>query len=68
MMISTVSGSFGKFDASVESANDDFKDAHFTFNAEIDSINTKNSDRDTHLKSDDFFYAEKHPHLSFKSK
>ena len=68
MMISTVSGSFGKFDASVVSANDNFKDAQFTFNAEIDSINTKNDDRDTHLKSDDFFNVEKHPQLTFKSK
>ncbi|RXJ46010.1 YceI family protein [Gelidibacter gilvus] len=68
MMISTVTGSFGEFDAHVESADDTFKDAKFSFSAKIDSINTKNSDRDKHLKSDDFFNAEKHPNLSFKSK
>lgn len=68
MMISTVTGSFGEFEAHVESADDTFKDARFSFSAKIDSISTKNSDRDTHLKSDDFFNADKHPNLSFRSK
>ena len=68
MMISTVTGSFEKFDGKVETSNDDFKNAKFTFSAEIDSVNTNNKDRDNHLKSDDFFGAEKHPKLTFKSK
>src|SRR5690554_4754674 len=68
MMISTVTGSFEQFDAQLEAADDTFKDANFTFSAKIDSIKTKNSDRDTHLKSDDFFNAEKFPQLPFKSK
>ncbi|QQX76262.1 MULTISPECIES: YceI family protein [Aequorivita] len=68
MMISTVTGSFEKFDGKIETSEDDFKDAHFTFYAEIDSINTNNKDRDTHLKSDDFFGAENNPELTFKSK
>jgi polyisoprenoid-binding protein YceI len=68
MMISTVTGSFGEFDATVEAADDTFKDAQFSFHAKVDSISTKNSDRDTHLKSDDFFNAEKFPQLTFKSK
>ena len=68
MMISTVSGSFEKFDGKVETSSDDFKDAKFHFTAEIDSINTKNTDRDNHLKSDDFFGAEKYPELTFVSK
>lgn len=68
MMISTVTGSFEKFDGKVETSNDDFKNAKFTFLAEIDSVNTNNKDRDNHLKSDDFFGAEKHPKLTFTSK
>ncbi|SHF45113.1 Polyisoprenoid-binding protein YceI [Salegentibacter echinorum] len=68
MMISTVSGSFSEFEGEVEAADDSFKDAKFKFNAKIDSISTKNNDRDTHLKSEDFFNAEKHPHLTFESK
>jgi len=68
MMISTVTGSFEKFDGKVETAVDDFKNAQFSFSAEIDSVNTNNLDRDTHLKSDDFFGAEKNPKLTFVSK
>lgn len=68
MMISTVTGSFGEFDATVEADKENFEDAKFSFNTKIDSINTKNGDRDTHLKSEDFFHAEKHPTLSFESK
>ena len=67
MMISTVTGSFEKFDASIESESDDFINADFNFSAQIDSINTKNSNRDTHLKSDDFFNAEAYPQMTFKS-
>ncbi|MDC7999958.1 YceI family protein [Aequorivita todarodis] len=68
MMISTVSGSFEKFDGKVETPNDDFKNGKFSFSAEINSVNTNNKDRDTHLKSDDFFGAEKNPQLTFKSR
>lgn len=68
MMISTVTGSFGEFDAHVEAADDTFKNAKFDFNAKVDSISTKNSDRDAHLKSDDFFNAEKFTELKFQSK
>lgn len=68
MMISTVTGSFADFDATVEADKENFEDAKFSFNTKIDSINTKNGDRDTHLKSEDFFNAEKYSTLSFKSK
>lgn len=68
MMISTVTGSFEKFGGNVITATDDFKNANFSFSAEIDSVNTNNKDRDTHLKSDDFFGADKFPKLTFTSK
>ena len=68
MMISTVSGYFSDFDASVESDREDFIGARFQFSAQIDSISTKNKDRDAHLKSDDFFNAEEYPQLTFTSK
>lgn len=68
MMISTVTGSFAEFHGEVETDDDTFKNAKFNFSANIDSISTKNDDRDTHLKSEDFFHAEKHPKLTFKSK
>jgi len=68
MMISTVGGNFERFEGNLEAISDDFADAVFNFTAEIDSVNTKNKDRDTHLKSDDFFNAAEYPKLKFVSK
>ena len=68
MMISTVTGYFEKIDASIETENENFVNADFNFRAQINSINTKNSDRDNHLKSDDFFNAEAYPEMTFNSK
>ena len=67
MMITNVSGNFERFTASAESNGDDFTNGKFTFSAEIDSINTGVSDRDGHLKSDDFFGVQSFPLLSFNS-
>ena len=67
MMITNVSGSFGKFNASASTEGEDFTTATFEFAADVDSINTGVADRDAHLKSDDFFNAEKYPQLTFKS-
>lgn len=67
MMITNVSGSFTKFDASMESDAADFSDAKISFEADVNSINTNNEQRDGHLKSDDFFAAVKFPKLAFQS-
>lgn len=68
MMISTVSGHFEDFNATVKTAGEDFSNAIFEFDAKTASLNTKNTDRDAHLKSDDFFNSEKYPELKFVSK
>ena len=68
MMISTVTGHFDDFQATVMADGENFKDANISFSAKIASINTKNKDRDAHLRSDDFFNAEKFPELKFTSK
>jgi polyisoprenoid-binding protein YceI len=68
MMISTVRGHFEDFNATIETEDENFNDADIIFKAQTNSINTKNSDRDTHLKSDDFFNAETYPEMIFKSK
>ncbi len=68
MMISTIKGAFEDFNASVETESDDFKDANFNFTAKIDSLNTKNNDRNTHLKSEDFFNVAEYPEMKFQSK
>ena len=67
MMISTLTGHFEDFTASVESSEENFKDAKFEFEAKIDSINTKNKDRDNHLKSEDFFDAASFSTMKFTS-
>jgi polyisoprenoid-binding protein YceI len=68
LMITNVTGSFTKFDAAMESEKDDFSDAKISFSADVDSITTNNEQRDAHLKSDDFFAAEKFPKISFVSR
>lgn len=67
MMITNVSGSFGKFDLKVETEENDFTTANIDFEADLNSITTGNADRDNHLKSGDFFDAAKYPHLRFVS-
>lgn len=67
MMISTLTGNFENFDATIDANDESFKNASFKFNAKIDSINTKNKDRDAHLKSDEFFSSEKYPDMKFVS-
>jgi len=67
MMITNVSGSFGKFDVNVETDENDFNTAGIEFTAELDSISTGNADRDIHLKSADFFDAANFPRLEFVS-
>ena len=67
MMISSITGEFTKFDAVMETEGDDFSSVKATFSADIDSINTKNEQRDGHLKSPDFFDAPAHPQLTFES-
>ncbi|WP_373396910.1 YceI family protein [Algoriphagus halophilus] len=68
LVISTVTGYFRKFEGSAESASDNFEGATVSFSADIDSIDTNQTDRDNHLKSADFFDAENHPKLTFAGK
>lgn len=68
LMITNVTGSFTQFDATMESEAADFSDAKISFEADVNSVSTNNEQRDGHLKSDDFFAAEKFPKLTFVSK
>lgn len=67
LVISTVTGNFKSFSGSLETKGDSFDKASVQFEADIDSVATNTEDRDAHLKSDDFFNAEKYPTLNFKS-
>lgn len=68
MMISTLTGHFEDFKASADTNGENFDDASFQFSAQTGSINTKNKDRDAHLKSEDFFNSEQFPEMKFVSK
>lgn len=66
LMITTVTGYFKQFDLTVETETEDFTTAKkIEFTADINSIDTNNEQRDTHLKSADFFNAEEHAQLRF---
>ena len=67
LMITTVTGSLKTFSATLASTEGDFTDAEISFDGDISSIDTGNTDRDNHLKSGDFFDATKFPTMSFKS-
>lgn len=67
LVISEVEGSFKMFDGNVTSTSDDFNNAKISFTVDVNSINTDNEQRDNHLKSDDFFNAEKFPKMTFTS-
>lgn len=69
LMITTVTGYFKKFNLVVETEDEDFTRASTViFTADIDSVDTNNTQRDTHLKSPDFFAADEYPQLRFEGK
>jgi polyisoprenoid-binding protein YceI len=65
--IADVSGTFNDFDVQVTATKPDFSDATFALTAKTASIDTRVEQRNTHLKSADFFDVEKYPTLTFKS-
>lgn len=68
LVIASVDGYFKEFDAQITTSGDDFAKANISFTANTNSIFTDNNDRDKHLRSDDFFNAEKYPQMIFKGK
>jgi polyisoprenoid-binding protein YceI len=67
LMISEIDGRFSDFSAKVITSKPDYSDAKITLTAKVASINTDVTPRDNHLRSADFFDAEKYPTLTFKS-
>jgi polyisoprenoid-binding protein YceI len=67
LIVSEVEGSFKVYSGKLQFSQPDFSDANVEFIVDVSSINTDNDRRDQHLKSDDFFNAEKFPKMTFKS-
>ncbi len=67
MMISNVTSQFISVKGALGLDETDLTKSHVEASIEAASINTRDAQRDTHLKSADFFDVEKFPTLSFKS-
>lgn len=65
LMITTVTGQFTDYDATVGASGDDFSAAAISFTAKTASVSTGMPQRDDHLRSDDFFNSETYPDLTF---
>ena len=67
LVVSKTKGGFDKFEAAAQFDAKDLSTGSVEFTIQIASIDTDNEDRDKHLKSADFFDAEKFPTMTFKS-
>jgi polyisoprenoid-binding protein YceI len=66
-MVTTVRGSFQDFDGSIEVEGDDYKTLKADVVIKTASVTTNTPQRDDHLRSADFFDAEKYPEMHFAS-
>ena len=66
-MVTTVRGRFGEFDGvlNIDGTNPEKSSAEVRI--VVDSLDTRSKDRDTHLRSADFFHIEEHPEITFRS-
>lgn len=65
--LSNVRGRFDRFDATI-TVGETLDEVTVEATVDMDSVDTNNADRDTHLRSTDFFSTEAHPEMTFKSK
>ncbi len=45
----------------------DIENAHAVIRVDVNSVSTRDKQRDAHLRSDDFFNAEKYPYITFET-
>jgi polyisoprenoid-binding protein YceI len=67
MMISNVKGEFTAVTGKLELGSPDITKSRIEASIDATTINTRDAQRDAHLKSADFFDVEKFPALTFKS-
>lgn len=67
MMVSKVKGTFHDFNVQFVADPEDLTTAEIVVTIDASSVDTRNKDRDGHLKGDDFFGVANYPNLVFKS-
>src|SRR5437667_44197 len=67
MMISNVLGEFASITGVLERDENDVTKSTIRASIDASTINTREPQRDAHLKSADFFHVENHPDLTFNS-
>lgn len=67
MMISKVHGGFEKLSGKLHYNSSDLANSVVEADIEVESISTRDAQRDAHLKSADFFNVEKNPLIQFRS-
>ena len=66
MMVSKVRGNFNDFEGTIVTAEVP-TDSSVTATIKLDSIDTRNEQRDNHVRSANFFDVEKHPTMTYRS-
>jgi polyisoprenoid-binding protein YceI len=66
-MVTKVRGSFNEFDGSGYFDAENPSNSHFTLTIKAASIDTRNAERDAHLRSNDFFSMDEYPEITFTS-
>lgn len=67
MMISTVRGNFQNFSGTAEFDPEAIENGSIEVEIDVASIDTRDENRDGHLKSGDFFDTENYPAITFRS-
>lgn len=67
-LVTQVRGNFNDYEGTIHLDPADLERSRVDFRIKAASIDTNNADRDKHLRGEDFFFVEKHPHITFKSK
>jgi len=68
LMIATVRGRFSEITGTVSVPNNDFSRAQVEATIGVASVDTREPQRDAHLKSPDFFEVDKYPTMTFRSR
>jgi polyisoprenoid-binding protein YceI len=68
MMVTNVRGEFGNVKGTLELNEKDITKSTVSVTIDAKGVNSGNAGRDTHLRGKDFFWVDKYPVITFKSK